>query len=238
MNRIVFMFVIILAISSGHGVYTINTGGLNPEANGMADQDTIQKRQILYNGILWENKYHRIKGDQFLFSDYFLTGTVFIEGKTFNNVRIKYDLYLDELLTPLNLDEILKLNREKVDSFNIRFEDRIYKFLNIRNETVKGFKGYVNVSYKGKSELYVKYSKKISPSSSMQYDGEFFQTLQTFLITGNVAYQISSPRDLFRVINEKGDQLKDYIKKDKIKISKSKPESYVPVIRYYDTISK
>jgi hypothetical protein len=230
--------VIILTISSLYNVYGINPGELNLAATGMTDQDTIQKRQILYNGILWENKYHRIKGDQFLFSEFFMTGTIFIDGKTFNKVRIKYDLYLDELLTPLNRDEILKLNREKVDSFNLGVEDKIYRFINIRNESVKGFKGYINVLYEGKSKLFVKFNKEISPTSSVQYDGEFYQTQQTFLIVENIVYQINSQRDLLRVLNANGNQVKNYIKKNKIRISKSMPESYVPVIKYFDSISQ
>jgi hypothetical protein len=237
MNKIVSLIVIILAFSSGKCIYGISSGEPNIAVPGSVDQDTIQKRQILYNGILWENKYHRIKEYQFLFSDFFLTGTIFIDGKTFDNTRIKYDLYLDELLTPLNRDEILKLNREKVDSFNISFEDKIYKFINIQDETVKGFKGNINVLYEGKSGLYVKYKKEISPSSSSQYDGEFYQTRQTFLIKGKVVYQINSPKDLFKVLNADDDQVKDFIKKSNLKISKRIPESYVQVIKYYDSIS-
>ena len=237
MNRIVFMFVIIFAVSYRYSVHGINPVGLNP-ATGTADQDTIQKKQILYNGVLWENKYHRIKGDQFLFSDIFLTGTIYIDGKAFRNVRIKYDLYLDELLTPLNLGEILKLNREKVDSFNLTIENKLYRFVNIRNEAVKGFIGYTNVLYEGKTKLYVKYSKKISPSSSSQYDGEFYQSPQTFMIKENAVFQINSPRDLFGILNTKGNQVKDYVKKNKIKVSKSLPESYLPVVRFYDSISQ
>jgi hypothetical protein len=194
--------------------------------------------QILYNGILWSNKYRRIKGDQFLYNNLFLPGTVSINGQTFKNLRIRYDIYSDEISTPLNREEIMQLNKEKVDSFTIYLENKINRFIKIYEDTLKSFNGYVNVLYKGKSALYVKYKKEISPAVTSQYDGEFYQTQQIYFMKGNTVFLIKSPKDLFKVLNENADQLKTFIKTNKIRISKTIPESYIPVIKYYDSISQ
>jgi hypothetical protein len=115
--------------------------------SNISEQDTIRERQLLYNGILWKNMYHRIKEDQFLFSDYFLPGTLSINGQTFKNLKIRYDIYSDEILIPLNLEDIVQVNKEMVDSFTISFENKVYKFTRFREEALKGLNGYVNVLY-------------------------------------------------------------------------------------------
>jgi hypothetical protein len=190
MNNLAFMFIFLVIISSRHGLYRISTPNSDSILSNITEQDTIKVRQILYNGILWENKYHRIKEDQFLFSSFFLPGTVSVNGQTFKNLRIKYDIYSDEIIIPLNSEKILQVNKEMVDSFTIFFENKGYKFDKIQDDTLKGFTGYVNVLYKGESALYVKYKKEISPLTTEQYDGEFDQTHRIYLVKDNIIYPV------------------------------------------------
>ena len=57
-------------------------------------RDTVEI-QILYNGRAWRNLYYKVKGDQFLFSNEFLSGTVTIDDRTFSNLNLRYDIYDD-----------------------------------------------------------------------------------------------------------------------------------------------
>jgi hypothetical protein len=238
MNRNIFLIIILFTISSGTGLYGIYPEKLINSYSNIPHRDTIKERQILYNGTIWTNRYHRIKGDQFLFSGYFIPSTVSKNGKTFKNVRIKYDIYSDEIITPVNSEDILQLNKEMVDSFTLSFENKIYKFTNILNDTLKGFKGYVNVLYKGKSALYLKYKKTITLEDNYQSDGAFNQTSQIYFKRGNNIYPIKSTADLLIILSAQKDQIKNFIKKNKLRVSKKIPESFVPVIRYYDSISQ
>jgi hypothetical protein len=106
------------------------------------------------------------------------------------------------------------------------------------NDTLKGFKGYVNVLYKGKSALYLKYKKTITLEDSYQSDGAFNQTSQIYFKRGNNIYPIKSTADLLIILSAQKDQIKNFIKKNKLRVSKKIPESFVPVIRYYDSISQ
>ena len=145
MKRIVVLFVILFAVSARSGIYAINSNVSETIRSEMTGRDTIRERQILYNGILWKNIYHRIKEDQFLFSNIFLPGTLSINGQTFKNIKIRYDIYSDEIMIPMNLEDIVQLNKEMVDSFTIYFENKVYKFTKLQEEILKGLKGYVNV---------------------------------------------------------------------------------------------
>jgi hypothetical protein len=238
MNRKVLMNFIFYSISIGTGLCGNSPGGSTGACPKIPQQDTISQRQVLYNGIVWKNIYHRIKGDQFLFSGFFMPGTVSINGRTFKNVRYKYDIFSDEIITPVNSEVILRLNKEMVDSFSIAYEDKVYKFINIRNDTIKGFTGYANLLYKGSSSFYVKYRKSISPSSTTKSDGDFIQDQSMYLVKDSQIYPIKGTRSLYKVLTEEKEQIRSYIKKNKLRISKKMPESYVPVIRFYDSISQ
>lgn len=238
MNRIFFWIIIIFTIIERSGLYGIDPGGQIINYSNIPEQDTIEKKQVLYNGIIWTNMYHRIEGDQFLFSWLFIPGTISINGTTFKNVRIKYDIYSDEIITPLNSEVILQLNKEQVDSFTISFEDKVYRFTNIRNDTLMDFGGYINLLYKGRSSFYVKYKKSISPSISSQSDGNFYQNHMMYMVKDNQIHPIDGTKALFKVLSANNEQIRNFIKKNKVKISKKIPESFVPVIRFYDSIGQ
>ncbi len=198
--------------------------------------DTIRESQILYNGRDWRNKYYRVREDQFLFSNWFLQGSVSISGKTFENISISYDIFNDEIITPAGNGIILQLNKEKVDSFNLVFENIRYKFAKIRKDTLTGLDGFVNILYQGKTTLYVKYLKKIQPLAVDNKYDKFFQSSRIFILKNGILYKIAGKGDMLRVFSEDKTQVKKFIKKNKLTVSKRNPSSFVPVIKYYDSL--
>jgi hypothetical protein len=236
MNRNIFLTFIILITCFGTKLQSISPEKLTNKSSPQQIQDTVIDRQILYNGIIWKNKYHRIEGDQFLFSDLFLPATISISGRTFTNVRIKYDIFDDEIITPVNFEDILQLNKEMVDSFSISYEGRVFRFVNLRDSTSKSLTGYLNLLYKGSSSFYIKYSKSISPHLTSKSDGTFNQKQMMYLIKEKTAYQINGTRDLYRIFDTDKEEIRDRAKKNKLRISKKVPESFIPVIRIYDSI--
>src|ERR1035437_2536330 len=96
--------------------------------------DTLLDNQTLYNGKIWRNLYYLVMEDQFLFSKEYLPGILTIGGKTFNNVLLKYDIFKDEVLTPIDSGRILQLNKELIDSFSISFLNRKYQFIKMKED--------------------------------------------------------------------------------------------------------
>lgn len=240
MYRIVFFWILLSTISARNSLFSISSNGSETILPYLAEQDTLKENQTLYTGRVWINNYHRINGDQFLFSNFFLPGTVSANGNTFKNLLIRYDIFSDEIMIPVSRDEILQLNKEVVDSFSIRFENQAYLFTKIIGDTLnglKGFNGYFNVLYKQGTALYIKFKKDISPNITDKSDGEFLQNHKTYFIKKNVVYPISSLKDLYTAFGSDEVVIKNYVKKNKLKVSKNKPESLIPVIRFYDNLS-
>jgi hypothetical protein len=199
-------------------------------------QDTLKENQILYNGKIWRNLYYMVHENQFLFSNEFLHGSITISGKVFNNIELKYDIFKDELLTPVDPGMILQLNKEMVDSFSLNFENNISRFIRIKEDGSPG--GYYKVLYEGKSSLYLKYYKKIDKlADEGQYD-KFYQFSRLFYVKDNELFQITGKSDLINAINDQKNLVKTFIKKNKLNVSEKIPESFIPIIRYFDSLSQ
>jgi hypothetical protein len=204
----------------------------------ISQRDSIKENQILYNGRIWRNLFYTVQGDQFLFSKEFLEGSISISGKTFPNLLLKYDLFKDEILTPSDTGGILQINKELVDSFSLSYLNITYKFIKMREDTLKEAKRYFNVLYKGRTALYLQYSKKIEKLAVEGKYDKFYEIDHIYFAKGNMLYPLTGKRDLMKILDKYKIPLKNYIKKNKLNVLERIPESFVPVIRYYDSISQ
>jgi hypothetical protein len=203
----------------------------------IGQQDTTLRKQLLYNGRVWRNLYYNVRGDQFLFSPDFLPGTVTINGKHFDNVMIRYDIYKDEIMTPVTPVTIVQLNREMVDSFSLQFNNKSYSFSQ-QNESREILKGYINILYSGTTSLYVKYKKEIDFLAENQKYDRFSQTQHIFVMKDEKIYQVSGKKDFLNILDDSRQQVRSFIKAGRLKISKSDPSGFVPVLKYYDSLKK
>jgi hypothetical protein len=234
MKGIITLFASLLAVTALS--FPCNAGFSIASDNPISVQDTLKERQTLYNGIIWTNKYHKFEGDQYLFSDIFLPGSLSFNNHQFRNLEIRYDILSDEIMIPQSRDVIVQLNKEMVDSFTLVFENKKYRFLNFRNDSLLGSGGYFNVLYEGRSALYAKYIKSITTVITDKSNGYFNQTMHLILVLDGKAYKISKLRDMMNLVPGASAQIRNFIREKKLKVTIKNPESLVPVIRYYDSL--
>jgi hypothetical protein len=238
MKRNISAFKLLFAIITLSVFYDLVPCFSEPLPVILNEPDTLKENQTLYIGKMWSNKYTNTKGDQFLFSREFLPGSLTINGSFYRNILINYDIYNDEILIPKNNSSIVQLNREMVDSFSIINNNITYRFVNAQMDSTSDIKGYVNQLYKGKSILYVKYKKEIEELAVDDKYDLFYRTYRIFFLKDGMIYQVTSKSDLLKILKEDKTKIKDFMKKNKLKVSKKDPDSFVPVIRYYDSISQ
>ena len=230
---LIFIFTILSGKALNASPYSAELlpGRVNP-------QDTLKEDQILYNGKAWRNLYYMVKGDQFLLSKEFLPGTLTINGNYYKNILINYDIYNDEILTPKNHGYIVQLNKEMVDSFTVVAGGVKYRFVNSHEDSLPVIKGYTNELYRGKCVLFVKYKKEIEQLAVDDKYDLFYRTYRIYLLKEGQIYQITSKNDLLRLLKDNKDLVKSYMKKNKLKVTKKEPSSFIPVIAYYDSLSR
>jgi len=232
MKVINVLFASLLTVSALSAPCTTGSSVLS----SLSVQDTLKERQILYNGILWTNKYHKFDGNQYLFSDIFLPGSLSFNDHIFRNLELRYDILSDEIMTPKNVDVIVQLNKEMVDSFTLVFENKEYRFRNFSGDSLPGSSGYFNVLYEGKSALYAKYKKSIATVIKDNSNGYFNQTMDMILVLDGEDYKINRLKDIMNLVPGVNGQIRNFIREKRLKVSIKHPDSFIPVIRYYDSL--
>lgn len=192
--------------------------------------------QLLYNGRAWRNLYHNVKGDQFLFSNDFLPGSVKIEGILFKNLMLRYDIYNDELILITDNGIIIDLNKEMVDFFSLVFNNTTFNFINVDKDSIDIVSGYVNVIYEGKTSLYVKYRKEILQLAVDNRYDLFSQSNKVYIKKDGKVFRIDTKNEFLSLFEDHKNQLHGFMKSNRIKISRKIPESFKPVLEYYDKL--
>lgn len=238
--RLPFLFAIALfclVYLPGFSQTDDSRGSLNKQID-LDLKGPYREDQTLFNGRVWRNLYYKVREDQFLYSKSYMPGSVSIGGTTFRNVNLLYDIYSDEIITHTFNGSFLQLNKEMVDSFSIVFDNTKRYFFRTDIDTIKGYNGYLNILYTGKSSLHAKYKKEIELLAVDRKFDEFYQVHKIFLVKDSVINQITSKRDFLLLLEDEKTALKSFIKKNKLFVSVKKPESFIPVIDYYDSLKK
>jgi hypothetical protein len=206
--------------------------------NQILHADTIPENQILYNGRIWRNKYFYIKGDPYLFSSSMLEGSVTINGKTFKNIKLLYDIYNDELLTLTNKNVIIQLNKEMVDEFTILSAETVYRFFRIGSEKQTPPDGFVNILYEGRVSLWIKYLKAIELRAVDNKYDSFYQLHKIYINQDGKSIQVRNKKQLLELFNDRKSEIRDYMREQKIRISGRQPDSFIPVVEFYNGLNK
>lgn len=204
---------------------------------GAFPADTIDI-QVLYNGRAWRNLHYKIQGDQFLFNSGFIPGSVTMRGRTFQGQSVRFDCYNDELLLLTGKGIILQLNKELIDGFTLEFDNRIFKFRNFKNDSDRSLTGFVNVLSEGDASLFVKYSKEVLILAVENKYDLFTDNIRIYLEKDGITTRVSNKGDLLRLLADRKQQVRDYIKSNRIRVTAKAPESIRPVIDYYNTLQQ
>lgn len=201
-------------------------------------QDTLYNRQLLYNGRIWKSRYSNIREYEFFLTKNWISGDVTINGRTFVNVLLRYDVFNDELLAMVDPGTFVQLNKEAVAAFKLNYQQNKYLFENFNNKNVNSLKGYGQVIYKGDIYLIIKYFKQIKILAVDNKYDEFYQTQSIYLLKDGQIYRISGKKDLYKVLSGKEVEIQKYIRDKGIKLNKKKPETFIPVLQFYDSLKR
>lgn len=204
---------------------------------GAFPSDTVDI-QVLYNGRAWRNLYYKIQGDQFLFNSGFIPGSVTIRGRTFQEQSVRFDCYNDELLLLTDKGIILQLNKELIDEFTLEYNNRVFMFRNFKTDSARSLTGFVNVLSEGAVSLFVKYSKEVLILAVENKFDLFAETIRIYVEKDGITNRISNKGDLLRLVGDRKQQVRDYIKSNRIRFSKKDPETIRPVIDYYNSLQQ
>jgi hypothetical protein len=238
MNRLSPVLIVILILSL-ESAGTIVANGASPEVSyKKCQQDTIYNRQLLYNGRVWGNRYQKILSHEFFLTRNQVNGTVTINGMTFENNLLRYDIFNDELLILFSPDTWLQLNKEAVSGFTLYIDNKRYMFENFERKNLNSTVGYGQVIYHGEIYLIKKYSKEIKKYAVDNKYDSFTEAESVYLVMGGEIFRLGTRKDLFNALSDRKEEIKRFIKTRGVKISLKEPETLIPVMEYYDTLNQ
>ena len=199
-------------------------------------QDTLQGKQLLYNGRVWWNQHIKVRGHAYYLSGDFNPGNVKLKGKEYKDLQIKYDIFFDEIILFVDPKTIIVLNKEMIDGFSFSFENIFYNVRNFGSDSTSLLNGYANVLYEGPTSFYVKFLKKIEPLAEEKKYDRFYQVHRMYIMHNSTLVPFSGKKGLLDILEDRKKELNVFIKENRTVILRKDPYSFIPVIKYYDSL--
>lgn len=199
-------------------------------------QDTLQDKQFLYNGRLWKNMYTGVRGHPYFLMGDFINSSVHFNGKKYHNLKVKYDIFADEIILFINPHIIIFLNKEMVKELTFTYNGQQYNIENVGGDTSGLINGYVNILYEGSSSFFVKFKKEIQPLAEENRYDSFYQTHRMYISRDSSLMPFTGRKSLLKIMCDRKEEIRGFIKKKRLTLTRKDPYSFIPVIEYYDNL--
>lgn len=194
----------------------------------------------ILNGTKWvyQKKY---RGNPFLAQDYWPTAVLQYRGIRYTGLKINYDLYSDQLILLYENGDSRKylvLSNDYLESFSftdtLSRDEHLYEYFKIPGTESKDL--YERV-YDGETALIIRPRCEIRFERYGMYMGEYIRSYEYYVRVGDKYVPFSSKKTLLNALQRNVPELKKFIRKNRLKINKLRPDHIVSVLKYFDAIS-
>ncbi|MGE0088021.1 MAG: hypothetical protein AB7S50_00940 [Bacteroidales bacterium] len=194
----------------------------------------------LINGCVYQMPDYRIMGSPYLFNELWSDGIIFINGKKYDGLLLKYDV-LNEIIvlnTQINdYNRLLSINKSQIDSFYI--ENRLFvnsKLLFQNQEDQSFYEQITNHDFR----LLIKYKKVfLKTYNNLSPYGRFSSIKKDISLYNNGTLQNANNLNSFiKGFEDKIDKkkVKNYLKQNGFNYSKASSNEFKEIITYCNTI--
>lgn len=197
-------------------------------------QNTYGFNQELVNGIFYVNRYLHALGHPFFGDDRFETGDLIFRDKTYQNVKMKYDIFEQKLLVNCNSGD-KQINVLLPDEFLSRFS---FNNMFFRFYTLKGIEpGYYQViNDDGLLKCLYHWVKTRSTSDyyRIYLSYEFSDNIKkSYLISDDKVVQYRGNREFINFFEKDlHSQIRKYIRQNKINVRTCVDSDMIKLIKY------
>ncbi|THU41490.1 hypothetical protein FAM09_05115 [Niastella caeni] len=234
------VFVLCFAALSASGKAQTNALAATPTIVKAGDvyNPFIENQSRLYNGIEHLGYSIRIKGHAYFLQKELAIGTIMYDELEFANVPMLYDLSKDQVIVQhLNGFSRLGLVSEKVKEFTLLN----HHFIRLEADSLSRspiFTGFYDELYSGQLKVLAKRFKYIHEEIKDELERKFLQQDHYFVQKDGVYYLVKTYKDLLTILKDKGREVKQYLRKNKIKFRKGRENAIVQATAYYDSLNK
>lgn len=199
-------------------------------------QNEIGENAHLYTGKEYTPYPKGIKGQPFFLSLQMQAGDIFYDGTLYPDIPLLFDIVRQEVVINRYNENIrIKLLNEKLKYFTLSG----HKFENIalregKDESVSIY----DVVFNGKASVLVERVKRIKNPVKAEDPPEFVEEDVFYIRNANTLYAVDNRSSLIHSMNDKGELIKAYIRKNKLRLKKDIEKDLITTAAYYLTLNK
>lgn len=223
---------------SGKAQNTANSSATLPVIVNAGDvyNPFIEKQSRLYNGIEHMGYSFRIKGRAYFIQKELTKGSVVYDGLEFANVPIIYDLLKEQVIVQHNNSfSKVGLVSEKVKEFTLH-KHHFIRLVIDSTSNLPITTGFYDEAYKGRLNVLIRRTKWIEETVKDELEREFISLDLFYIQKGETYYPVRSYKGLLAVLKDKSKEVKQYLRKNRIKFRKGPENAIVKAAAYYDSI--
>ncbi len=197
----------------------------------------VQENLHIFNGAEYLRTGHGVKGTPFFEADSILPGSIFYDGRWYENVPLQYDLVTDDvIISNYAQNNQIKLVPEKLPYFSVGQ----HLFVRVTaDSTLPSFikTGYYEKLYDGNMVVLAR-RQKLARIAGVAADSEvrYNQYNEYFVLLNNTFYKAADKSDFLSIAGDKKDLIRKYIKDQKLKFNKKREADMVSVAAYYSQL--
>jgi hypothetical protein len=165
-------------------------------------------------------------------------GTVYYSGTFSGSEIMKYDLLTDNLIILLKLQGIsypVSINREIVREFILNGHHFILLDDFQNRGTSEPVTGYYETLYNGTTGLFVRWMKR-EAANKLTMQNEYPQEVIYYLRKDGEYHIIKNKADFIRTLGDHYDEIRSFIKTNRLRFSQDKTGNMVRILEYYDSL--
>ncbi len=175
----------------------------------------------LFNGLRYKEEFRTLEGNhKFYLTPNFINADIVYDGQSYFDIKIKYDLYEDQIIVNLTTNSgssILQLLSDKVESFTIK-DNYFVKLLD--NQAINSndiVTGIFEIAYKSSNLILYKKNKKIAKKHlTKKYIYYTFNIKnQYFYYFNNDFYLINSKSSVIKIFPKYKKEINSFYNKNK-----------------------
>ena len=205
-----------------------------------ADQ-VYGSNDLLVNGRIYVPMHSLAEGHPYFEIKDWILGDVYTKGNKFEQLKLKYDIELDEFI----LFFIDKENHNNYIVLNKHYVDSVYvgKFLFVNTAVIPEISenlGYCELVYNKQLSFLVKYKKDFKKEySETKPHGEYSKiNANRYITESGILTKVNTKKTLLRYFEPYKKEIKKYLKKNKINYKKANSGELNTLINYCNEVRK
>lgn len=198
----------------------------------------LDHQSRLYNGVEHYGYNYRIKGFAYLQDPAVQKGRVVYDELVYTDVPMWYDLLKDQVIIQhFNTFTRLGLVPDKVKEFTI-FNRH---FIRVQIDSLSGAPlrtGFYEQLYNGRSQVLAKRVKIINETVKDEVERDFVEFNYYYIKKDNRYHSVKNSGGLLSVFKERAKEVKQYLRKNKIRYKKNPEDAIVKATAYYDSLNQ